>query len=143
MQNQKLIYLFLDQNMFGYSKEPFHRDGSFEHPKHMLKLMDKKIFTILLSNILFIWTSVNAIKMWCIFFQIRCLSEDKKHNCSMVAGGDTERAVVKKLLEDQTYRIQMAAITSHGLGEWSKLYIVGKWFLCMKKKNNGSWSAGF
>ena len=23
------------------------RDGSFEHPKHMLKLMGKKIFTIL------------------------------------------------------------------------------------------------
>ena len=24
-----------------------HLDGSFEHPKHMLKLMGKKIFTIL------------------------------------------------------------------------------------------------
>ena len=73
-----------------------------------------------------------------IVLQIRCLSEDKKHNCSMVAGGDTERAVVKRLLEDQTYRIQMAAITSHGLGEWSKLYIVGKWSLCMIKKQCGS-----
>ena len=29
-------------------------DGSFEHPKHMLKLMGKKIFTILRSKILFI-----------------------------------------------------------------------------------------
>ena len=56
----------------------------------------------------------------------------------MVAGGDTERAVVKKLLEDQTYRIQMAAITSHGLGEWSKLYIVGKWSLCMINLQCGS-----
>ena len=30
------------------------RDGSFEHPKHMSKLMSKKIFTILRSQILFI-----------------------------------------------------------------------------------------
>ena len=31
----------------GYSKEPSQWDGTFEQPKHMLKLMDKKIFTIL------------------------------------------------------------------------------------------------
>ena len=31
----------------GYSKEPSQRDGSFEHPKHILKLMAKKIITIL------------------------------------------------------------------------------------------------
>ena len=28
-------------------KKPCRRDGSFEHPKHMLKLMDKKIITTL------------------------------------------------------------------------------------------------
>ena len=29
------------QNMcYGHSKEPSHGDGSFEHPKHMFKLMD-------------------------------------------------------------------------------------------------------
>ena len=45
---RKLFFLFLDQNKcFGYSKEPSHRDGSFEHPKHMFKLMGKKIITIL------------------------------------------------------------------------------------------------
>ena len=31
----------------GYSKEQFQWDGSFEHTKHMLKLMVKKIFIIL------------------------------------------------------------------------------------------------
>ena len=38
----------------GYFKEPSHLDGSFEHPKHMLKPMGKKIFTILHSKIVFI-----------------------------------------------------------------------------------------
>ena len=31
----------------GYSKEQSHRDGSFDHPKHMIEPMDKKIITIL------------------------------------------------------------------------------------------------
>ena len=31
----------------GYSKEPSQWDSSFEHPKHMLKLIGKKIFAIL------------------------------------------------------------------------------------------------
>ena len=31
-------------------------DGSIEHPKHMLKLMDKKIFTILCSRFLLLRT---------------------------------------------------------------------------------------
>ena len=45
---QKIIFLFLNQYICcEYSKEPSQRDGSFEHPKHMLKLMGKKIFTIL------------------------------------------------------------------------------------------------
>ena len=48
LRNENLIFLFLNQNICcGYSKEPSQRDGSFEHPKHMLKLMGKKIFTIL------------------------------------------------------------------------------------------------
>ena len=43
---KKLIFLFLIQNICcGYSKEPSQWDGSFEHPKHMIKLMGKKIFT--------------------------------------------------------------------------------------------------
>ena len=45
---KKLMYLFLNQNICcGYSKEPSQLDGSFEHPKHMLKLMGNKILTIL------------------------------------------------------------------------------------------------
>ena len=46
---KKLTSLFLNQNMYcGYSKEPSQRDGSgsFEHPKHKLKLMGKKVFTL-------------------------------------------------------------------------------------------------
>ena len=51
---QKIIFLFLNQNICcGYSKEPSQRDGSFEHPKQMLKLMGKKIFTIIRSKFLF------------------------------------------------------------------------------------------
>ena len=46
----KLFSLFLIQNICcGYSKEPSQSDGSFEHPKHMSKLMGKKIITILHS----------------------------------------------------------------------------------------------
>ena len=44
----KLFSLFLIQNIcFGYSKESSQGDGSFEHPKHMLKLMGKKMIKIL------------------------------------------------------------------------------------------------
>ena len=42
-----IFYLFLIQNICcGYSKEP--SQCSFEHPKRLLKLMGKKILTILL-----------------------------------------------------------------------------------------------
>ena len=38
--NANLIYLFLNQNICrGYSKELSQCVGSFEHPKHMLKIM--------------------------------------------------------------------------------------------------------
>ena len=51
MRNRKIIFLFLNQSICcGYSKEPSQWDGSFEHPKHMLKIMDKKIFTLLRWN---------------------------------------------------------------------------------------------
>ena len=54
MLNENLIFLFLNQNICcGYSKEPSQWDGSFEHPKHLLKLICKKIFTILRWNFLF------------------------------------------------------------------------------------------
>ena len=48
---QKIIFSFLNQNICcGYSKEQSQRDGSFKHPKHMLNLLGKQIFTILCSK---------------------------------------------------------------------------------------------
>ena len=47
--NWKLFFLFLKQNICcGYSKEPSQWNDSFEQPKDMCKLMDKKIIAILL-----------------------------------------------------------------------------------------------
>ena len=52
VHNYKLIFLFFNQNICcGYSKEPSQRDGSFVHPKHMLKLIGKKILTIYFKNV--------------------------------------------------------------------------------------------
>ena len=50
------FFLFLYQNTcFVYSKEPSQWDGSFEHPKHMFKLTEKKIITILGWRFLLNW----------------------------------------------------------------------------------------
>ena len=47
VRSKKIIFLFLNQNICcGYSKEPSRWDGSFEHQKHMLKLLGKKILQI-------------------------------------------------------------------------------------------------
>ena len=44
----KIKFLFLAQIICcGYSKEPSHFDGSCEHPKHMLKLIGKKLRILL------------------------------------------------------------------------------------------------
>ena len=38
-----IIFLSISLSMcFGYSKEPSHRDGSFEYPQHMFWLRNKK-----------------------------------------------------------------------------------------------------
>ena len=51
LRTKNLIFSFLNHNIcFGYSKEPSQWDGSFEHPKHMLQLIGKRIFKILHSN---------------------------------------------------------------------------------------------
>ena len=69
---KRYFFSFLSKNICcGYSKEPSHLDGPFEHPKHMIKLIGpfehpkhmikliaKKIFVILLSQGLFIWSHV-------------------------------------------------------------------------------------
>ena len=48
------LFLFLNQNICcWYSKEPSQWDDSFEHPKHKLKLMDKKILNFLCSKFCF------------------------------------------------------------------------------------------
>ena len=61
LRNRKLFFLVLNQNICcGYSKEPSHWDGSFEHPKHMFKLMDKKIITILRRKFLLNWCYVTT-----------------------------------------------------------------------------------
>ena len=47
VRNRKIIFLFLNQNICcGYLKEQSQWDSSFERPKHKLKIMDKKVFTI-------------------------------------------------------------------------------------------------
>ena len=52
---QKLILLFLNQNICcGYSKEPSQLDGSFEHPKHVLKLMGKKKLNFTLKKVVYL-----------------------------------------------------------------------------------------
>ena len=59
----KLFFLFLHQNICcGYSKELSQWDSSFEHPKHMFKLMGKEIYTILGAQTIFIWTYVVVLK---------------------------------------------------------------------------------
>ena len=55
VRTEKLFFLLFNQNICcGYSKEPAQWDGSFEHPKNMLKLMGKKIFTVLRLEFVFI-----------------------------------------------------------------------------------------
>ena len=59
--NLKLFFLFLNQNTCcGYSKEPSRLDGSSELPKHMFKLMDKKMITILCKLFLLNWPYVEC-----------------------------------------------------------------------------------
>ena len=64
VRNGELFFLFLNQNICcGYPKVPSQWDGSFEHPKHVFKLMDKKINSILLSKISVLpWSLVIKLK---------------------------------------------------------------------------------
>ena len=60
---EKLVFSFLNQNICcGYSKEPSQWDGSFEHPKHIIKLMGKDINAILGALTILIWTYAIGIK---------------------------------------------------------------------------------
>ena len=44
-----IFFIFHPKHMLWVLKEPSQWDSSFEHPKHMFKLMGKKIITILRS----------------------------------------------------------------------------------------------
>ena len=56
--NWKLYFFFLNQNICcGCSKEPFQWDRSFEHPKHMFKLINKKI-------IIFLYWKIAYLSLW-------------------------------------------------------------------------------
>ena len=77
----KLFFLFLNQNICcGYSKEPSQWDGSFEHPKHMFKLIGKEINAILGAQSILIWTSISMWRYWPVSpnccFHISCLEGD-------------------------------------------------------------------
>ena len=60
--NRKIFFLFLNQNICcWYSEELSQREGPFEHPKHMFKLVGKKMFTLTLKNCVYL----NLLKMHC------------------------------------------------------------------------------
>ena len=54
--NWKLFFLFLNQTYVVGTQKNRLIDGSFEHPKHMFKLMDKEIIAILSWKSLLNWT---------------------------------------------------------------------------------------
>ena len=59
----ELSILFLKQNICcGYSKEPSQRDGSFEHPKLIFRLIDKQLKVILYRNIFCLFEPMFVIK---------------------------------------------------------------------------------
>ena len=62
--NSRLFFLILKQNICsGCSKEPSQWDGSFEHPKLMLRLKLKKIIQFYMQCYLTIWNNPSVILM--------------------------------------------------------------------------------
>lgn len=61
-----------------------------------------------------------------VHFQIKCISDDGKHDLSVSINGTRNKYTIVNLMEDMTYSIQMAARTSKGVGVWSKPYVVGE-----------------
>ncbi|XP_048254248.1 roundabout homolog 2-like isoform X2 [Haliotis rufescens] len=58
-------------------------------------------------------------------YDIYCMDNDRKHNCSLSTNDTTSSALVRNIDADLTYRIRLAAKTSKGLGVWSKTFVVG------------------
>ena len=80
VHTKKITFLCLNQNIFcGCSKEPSQRVGSFKHPKHMLKLMGKKILTNLSPKTLF--DKYHNLMCWPIFFSIMYCRPYSKVDC--------------------------------------------------------------
>ncbi|KAK6168335.1 hypothetical protein SNE40_020892 [Patella caerulea] len=60
-----------------------------------------------------------------IAYEIYCMDNDKKHNCSLRANGTTYGIHIKNIDSETTYRIKIAARTNSGVGTWSKMFIIG------------------
>ncbi|VDI07959.1 roundabout, axon guidance receptor 1 [Mytilus galloprovincialis] len=58
-------------------------------------------------------------------YEIKCLSDDGKHDCSVSINGTSNKYTINNLQEDVTYSIQIAARTSKGVGVWSQSYVIG------------------
>ncbi|XP_041372950.1 roundabout homolog 2-like isoform X3 [Gigantopelta aegis] len=58
-------------------------------------------------------------------YDIYCMDNDKKHNCSFRTNSTMNFAQVKHVDSELTYRIRIAARTSKGVGVWSKTFVVG------------------
>ena len=81
VDNRKITFLFFNQNICcEYSKEPSQWDGSLEHPKHMLKIMGKKILTILRWNFLL---RVRNRKITFLFYNQKHMLWELKRTVSM------------------------------------------------------------
>ena len=83
---KKIIFLFVNQNIScRYPKEPSHGHCSFEHPKQMSRLRDKKIFTI--TCYLFFVCSSGTMNYASIQNLVRILplSQDREHASVMLS----------------------------------------------------------
>ncbi|XP_056010134.1 roundabout homolog 2-like isoform X15 [Ostrea edulis] len=58
-------------------------------------------------------------------YEIFCLSNDNKHNCSRSIPANHTSYILENLKADQTYTVKIAARTSGGVGSWSKEYMIG------------------
>lgn len=60
------------------------------------------------------------------FFQVKCISNDSRHNCSLATNSTTDNVMIHRLSAGMTYSIQLAGRTSEGVGVWSKQFLIGE-----------------
>ncbi|XP_078326437.1 roundabout homolog 2-like isoform X8 [Crassostrea virginica] len=58
-------------------------------------------------------------------YEIFCLSNDNKHNCSKSLPANRTSFTLENLKADQSYTVKIAARTNTGLGFWSQEYVIG------------------